>query len=534
MKISRTLTHALLSGILFILSGISAFAEYSVPVEHMHSGRTHTHELPIQGLAHRHGIGALGEAMPSSRRQATGTVIYTQPQSTVKPPKPSVQIDNNYHEHDGRAHSHPLPVQGIYHRHGSGAIGKPIANAPRHSNTIIYGTPQPSVTPQKRDSFSFDIFRSSNNPRSAEWRDKKRNDRRDNRRNRINLSNGDTNCRAGDPDCNVCAADVEQQFQRAAAQQISWRTEPWSFDWPKRYPPENLSPLDIFNGDPGHALGIPDTHVQGFVRTNSSKYPFAGSHSHKKRGGIFVVRNGRGGESLATLHSVNGRHPSGVHIIGKYLVYGEGNRLYFKDINKPRRNADLSLPLSKPSFGGGLGVLKLDDNRHLIVTSGPGGQDSRPRYNRFYLLKSINGTPSSISFLNESATTKPAQWPAGLGYSENLSLITDCGSGDIYAIHTTGDEKGIGAISGNGYWRLSKLVQDREVLGLTAVNAFISKQNMKSCNVRAAATVHVNPSHKLEFYCHGYAKDPDGSLFNVLGKSSRNRDQFYYKIGTVR
>ena len=530
MKISRTLTHALLSGILFILSGVSAFAEYSVPVEHMHSGRAHTHELPIQGLAHRHGIGALGEAMPSSRRQATGTVIYTQPQATVKPPKPSVQIVNSYHEHDGRAHSHPLPAQGVYHRHGSGAIGKPVANAPRQSNTIIYGTPQPSVTPQKRDSFSFDIFRSGKNPRSVEWRDRGRDDRR----NRTSLSNGDTTCRAGDPDCNVCAVNVEQQFQRAAAQQISWSTQPWSFDWPKRYPPENLSPMDIFNSAAGHKFGFPDAHVQGFVRTNSSKYPFAGSHSHKTRGGIFVIENGRGGQSLTTLHSVSGRHPSGVHVIGKYLVYGVGNRLYFKDLNNPRRSADLSLPLPKPSFGGGLGVLKLNDDRHLIVTSGPGGQDNRPRFNRFYLLKSNNGIPSSIDFLNESATKKPAQWPSTLGYSENLSLITDCGSGDIYAIHTTGDEKGIGAIIGNGYWRLSKLVQDREMLGLTAVNAFTNKQNMQSCNVRAAATVHVNPAHKLEFYCHGYAKDPDGSLFNVLGKSSRNKDKFYYKVGTVR
>ncbi len=516
-----------------MLSNASAFAEYSVPVEHMHSGRTHTHELPVQGLAHRHGIGALGEAMPSSQRQPTGTVIYTQPQA--KPPKPSVQIDSNYHEHAGRAHSHPLPTQGIYHRHGSGSIGQAVANtpsnAPRQTGTVIYGTPQPSKKISKqRDAFSFNIFRSSKNPRSSHWQEK----RRDQRRSRRNLINGDTDCRVGDADCNVCAANVEQQFQRAAAQQISWSTQPWSFDWPKRYPPENLSPMDIFNGVPGHALGIPNTHVQGFVRTNSSKYPFAGSHSHKKRGGIFVVRQGREGKTLATLHSVSGRHPSGVHIIGKYLVYGEGNRLHFKDINNPRRNADLSLPLPNPSFGGGLGVLKLDDNRHLIVTSGPGGQDKRPRFNRFYLMKSINGVPSRIKFLNESATTRPAQWPAGLGYSENLSLITDCGSGDIYAIHTTGDEKGIAAISGNGYWRLSKLVKSGETLGLTAVNAFTSRQNMKSCNVRAAATVHVNPAHKLEFYCHGYAKDPDGSLFNVLGKTSRNRDKFYYKVGTVR
>ena len=112
-------------------------------------------------------------------------------------------------------------------------------------------------------------------------------------------------------------------------------------------------------------------------------------------------------------------------------------------------------------------------------------------------------------------------------------MISECGTGDIYAIHTTGDEKGISAINGNGYWRLSKLIKQGG-LKLQPINAFTTRQNMSSCNVRAAATVFVNRQHKLEFYCHGYAKDPDGSTFNVLGSSSRNADKFYFKAGVVR
>ncbi len=49
--------------------------------------------------------------------------------------------------------------------------------------------------------------------------------------------------------------------------------------------------------------------------------------------------------------------------------------------------------------------------------------------------------------------------------------------------------------------------------------------------MRAAATVHVNPAHRLEFYCHGYAKNPQGSTFNVLGKS---RNKFKFKAGILR
>ena len=509
------------------------FADYSIPIAHVHDGRQHSHQLPAQGVSHRHGIGSLGQAIPKKPKY-TGTVVYGNPQPTVKPPKPSIQIDNSEHAHDGRTHTHPLPAQGVAHKHGIGSLGVRVANTPRNTGTIVYGNPKPVVrTPEssnQRDAFSFDIFRSSNNSNTRSY-----NNQNTDRHQRRNYTKGDVRCRLGQGDCNVCAVNVKQQFQKAAAQQISWRSKPWRFTWPQRYPPHNLSPMDIFNGDPAHALGIPDKHVQGFVRTNSVRYPYAGSHSHKKRGGIFVIRQERDGKKfLSSLHHTKGKHPSGVHIIGKYLVYGQNNRLYFKDIESVNQRNDLSLPLPKPSFGGGLGVLKLAKDSHLIVTSGPGGQDSRPRFNRFYHLRSVNGRPVSIRFISESSTKKPAEWPRGLGYSENLSLITECGTGDIYAVHTTGDEKGMSAITGKGYWRLSKLSQRGKVLGLKAVNAFTNRQNMKSCNVRAAATVHVNPQHKLEFYCHAYAKDPDGSTFNVLGKSSRNADKFYFKVGVVQ
>ena len=166
-----------------------------------------------------------------------------------------------------------------------------------------------------------------------------------------------------------------------------------------------------------------------------------------------------------------------------------------------------------------------------MITTGPGGQRPGPRFNRFYHLKSRNGRPSSLTFINQSGTTNPQQWPRTLAYSENMSLITECGTGDIYSIHSTGDSI---AITGKGYWRLSKLVSNDKALGLTAINAFTIGQDLKRCSMRATGTVNVNQQNRLEFVCHGYAKDPDGSGFNVLGKSSRNRDKFYYNVGTVR
>lgn len=552
---TKTIHLAVVSmfGSLFVLifSGLFNFAvaDYSVPVSHTHNSREHNHQLPKEGVYHRHGIGQFGKPIKQQNKviYSNTTTIPNKPATTYKPPKPSTSYQNNSrvvnnttsHTHAGRQHQHPLPNQGVYHRHGSnGQTGQRVVNT---AGTVIYN-----------DTRSFPKLDSkSNNTTSNDgtYRDRGGNNVNKNRQIKSNkkrwkyaqrngltqFTKGDTRCAFGQNDCNVCAVNVQQQFQKASAKQINWNRKRWNFTWPQPYPPQNVRPFDVFDGDPKYALGIPDTHVQGFVRTNSNLYPYAGSHSHKRKGGIFVIKQGANGEQfLSSLHQTTGRHPSGVQVIGRYLIYGEGTRLYFKDINSKSQDYDIRLTAPRAQFGGGLGIIKLADNNHLLITTGPGGQKAGTRFNRFYHLKSTNGRPSSLTYLNESTTKKPQQWPGILAFSENMSLITECGTGDVYSVHTTGDEQGLSAISGKGYWRLSKLVNNGKVLGLKAVNAFTTGQDMKRCNVRASATVNVNARNRLEFVCHGYAKDPDGSGFNVLGKSSRNRDKFYYNVGEVR
>ena len=402
------------------------------------------------------------------------------------------------HSHGERTHSHSLPVEGLAHRHGSGEPGQAIQNR-QGANT------------KKKTSTSYV-------PENKRYQ-------------------GFTQCLKGDADCNVCATDVQNQFQRAESNQINWRSKPWRFTWPQRYPPNNLRPLDIFDGDPAYALGIPDKHVQGFVHTNSDRFPFAGSHSHKEQGGIFVITQQSDGKKfLSTLHRTKTKHPSGVHVLGKYLLYGEGNSLIFKDLESPqhKKNIELPVPGANVNFGGGIGVVKLSTNRHLVITSGPGGQKNLPRFHRFYLLESRQGQPFRLSFLNESSASVPSEWPKGYAFSENLTVITECGTGDIYTVHTSGEEKGVQAVKGRGFWRLSKLELDQNNLGLKAIRGFSNHQNLFNCSMRAAATVYVSPQHQLEFYCHAYAKDPDGSILNVLGQSSRGADKFYFRSGVLR
>lgn len=410
------------------------------------------------------------------------------------------------HSHGGRSHTHPLPPASVAHRHGNGAPGVRVGQSSQSGS--ISGTYTPPLTQQAPASPIQQISPGQ-------------------------YSKADTRCRRNDPDCNVCAVNVQQQFHRAAAGQISWQSKSWRFNWQKQYPPQKVRPLDIFKGNKEFLLGIPTTHVQGFVRTNSSRFPYAGSHSHTKQGGIFLLRqNKKGDKYLAALLKANSRHPSGVHAFGKYLVYGESGRVYLKDLNQPSaKDVSLRLPGPQANFGGGIGLVKLQSGGYVMITTGPGKQDARPRYNRFYHLTGANGRMANIRYLGQSEQTKPAQWLRGFRFAENMSLITECGSGDIYAVHTTGDQNGLSAISGNGYWRLSKLQQQGQQLTLQPVNAFISTQEIASCSMRATATVHVNPANRLEFYCHGYAKNPKGTVMNVLGKS---KNKFKFKVGIPR
>ncbi len=479
-------THFVLSLILLLLSRLLVAAP-STSVFHAHAGRIHQHPLPAQGLAHRHGGGEPGVAVKSTNG------------SPVRNPAAVIRSAVNYPALDRKPVTKNRP---FYHMFDQNHTRKPKTVPSGENSSTIH-------------SDSFQVRQSL--PASP-----------------LRYTKADIRCRTAQADCNSCAANVRQQFQKAASGQISWRSKPWRFNWPQQYPPFGKRPLDIFDGDPAYALGIPDKHVQGFVRTNSSRFPYAGTHSHKRQGGVFVIRQQADGKKyLSSLYPAHSRHPSGAAVLGNYLVYGEQGRIYFRDINNPARKQAIALPLPNANFGGGLGAVKLSKDNYLFVTTGPGGQDGRKRFNQFYQLQGQNSHPKRLKFIGKSVFTKPPQWSKGFGFSENLSLIKECGTGDIYAIHTTGDEKGIRAINGNGYWRLSKLV-NQGGLKLQPVNAFTTRQNMSSCNVRAAATVFVNRQHKLEFYCHGYAKDPDGSTFNVLGPSSRGADKFYFRAGVVR
>ena len=323
---------------------------------------------------------------------------------------------------------------------------------------------------------------------------------------------GDTTCKYGDPDCNRCATDVPTQFrlafEKGHRQWIGWHDGSWGFRGNDRYPPDGAKPEDAFRLSAGL-----DKHIQGFVRTNSARFPYAGSLSHKDVGTIFLVENRSDGNALHALYKSTVDHPSGVAVLGDGLFVAEkGSLRWFRvsDAGKQQRYGYAVKDLG--TGGGGLGLAKLRDGTTLLIVTTPGDgfrkgttddqrdMNLRPRHTRFYWLvpKAFEPDAKGIQLIgawpHEHLSARPDK---PMAYSENLSVVTECGSGTIYTIHTTGDY----GLYGDGYWRLSRVDDGPKGPRLTHISIARQDQHTEKCHHRSSATVHVNPQGKLEFLC---------------------------------
>jgi hypothetical protein len=334
---------------------------------------------------------------------------------------------------------------------------------------------------------------------------------------------GDTTCKYGDVDCNRCAVDVPKQFKTGFEKGFNGGS--WSFSGDRKYPPDSYQPEDAFNP---FDKGLAGKHIQGLVRTNDSTYPYAGSHSHKDVGSIFFVGvDKKGNHSLSHLHRSNVDHPSGVAVLGDGLYVAEGDYLRSFGVFSSSDNQNIRYLIPKndkrqkglQGAGGGLGLAKLEDGSYLLVVTARGDgfrlwtidgvkDNVEPRYTRFYrIVGSHAGRPEkmkdgklNVMFIGEWQHEGHTKYPkTPMAYSENLSVVTECGTGHLYTIHTTGQWGN----NGDGYWRLSRVETGAEGGNPRLKHIAIAKQSQDSgdCHHRSSATVHVNKSGQLEFLC---------------------------------
>lgn len=332
---------------------------------------------------------------------------------------------------------------------------------------------------------------------------------------------GARSCPPGSPSCNNCVNDLRATLDAGFDGAFHWDAKPWRFNWTRDYPPTGRSPSSAFQDD---SL-IPDHHVQGFVRTNSSRVRFMMTHSDESAGSIArIVQLSDGRKQLDTLVRSTIAHPSGGQVLGGYFAFAEHNSLRVLDVDGPATDLRQTFPRTDSlrtggdGAGGGLGAVRLSDGRTMIVVSTPGGDGSATRRTLFYVKDGDIAEPAPLRLVGETPYAQPAGWNGDYQRSENLSVLTECSTGKIYTLHATGEVDGVRA-----YFRLSRVDTTADGQArLTTIKAYNTTQNIFNCHLRSSGTAFATPTHRLELYCHQWATKR--FLFDSTG-------EFYFNVG---
>ncbi len=321
-------------------------------------------------------------------------------------------------------------------------------------------------------------------------------------------------CDSNDADCNVCATNVKQQFDDAFdSGTMRWDNASWGFNWETNYPPSDREPDNVF-----------EEHVQGFARTNRDPYRFVGSYSDEDggNGGIFFVHRADGGQKkLSKIHTTRHAHPSGLSVLGRFVAFSDqASTVRLIDMNKIDEAHLIEFHASGMSrAGGGIGLTKLAGDGYLLVVSPKGSHDDHHREVRFYHLHGSITSPE-VTPVGTWTYVQPASWSGDYRYTENLTVIPECGTGDVYVVNTSGDDR----LLGRGWWLLSKVVQKKdEGLTLKPLRAYHMDQEQARCHLRSSATVFVGSDHNLQLICHERAA--------VNGWLDGNADDMRFKHG---
>ena len=339
-----------------------------------------------------------------------------------------------------------------------------------------------------------------------------------------------------DGDCNHCVDDVPTAFLRLFPgnphSDFQVDTHFWDYKLYNYYAPIPATPAQTF------VSPLATRHIQGFVQTNSEAYPFAATNSGK--GNVMIIDEDL---ALEQIYETWDGHPSGAWVLGSFLMYGDKNKaktgtgsyvmrmLAINDWLTPVAANDAflklpnpGLPGGGPTFGGGGGMVKLDSGGYLLISTGGGG-DADPKTDFFYTIGDESGTGvvpfATVDFKDHSFAHQIehlARWvntevpgvestSEDLDHSENVTVIPECGTGDIYVMHTSC----FFPLCIDGSYRLSVVDWSDGGPQLEPVAWASHDQDEGTCYVRAAATGYAGGDGDLEIFC--------SELWAVTGES---------------
>lgn len=302
-------------------------------------------------------------------------------------------------------------------------------------------------------------------------------------------------------DENACAERVPAQLDALFAQESTSERGSYVFDWRRRYPPLGMTPHDVFIG----SWYFSTTHTQGFTRTYSARLPFALSHSDDEHAALVVVGRSSEGFALADIHLLRTIHPSGVHVLGTRVGVVDDEELVLFDLEKESSRRERRVRLPPPRLnraGGGVALARIGAGSYLVAAATPGNFGPGDRYTRFYRMDGDLDGELRSTYLGASMYEEPPAWRGDHRFSENLTLITECGTSALYLLHVTGADR----LLGRGYYRLSRVDLFGDVPRVLPVALYTMRQRQSRCHLRSAGAAFVRPDHVLELVCHERAR----------------------------
>lgn len=206
-------------------------------------------------------------------------------------------------------------------------------------------------------------------------------------------------------------------------------------------------------------------------------------------------------------------HPGGMQAFGRYLAVAEeapsgtswvdiydfaagfGNGAL---INRVMMFSD-GFPVEPDLSITAVAVTRLNDGRYLMFVLG------KDNHRRGWFFVSRDASPAStwdpFDYF-DGTTDAPSQ---SFQLYQNVTFITECGSGDLYLLATGNTELGVFS-DGTNYADLFKLEADPAV-GVRMTR--LSSRNFDpgtngACTFRAAATGYAVKENRLALYCHAY------------------------------
>ena len=313
---------------------------------------------------------------------------------------------------------------------------------------------------------------------------------------RFSTFKGDLKCAYGDPDCNRCAPNVAAQFNELKS--AGYSDFDYSFGVRDSYEPADVEPRQFLSITPGGG-----NHLQGFARIPIDQSASEGAWFAASYGAgtddpavIYLVRaaigtaggmvNGDG--SMRYIYDAQGIHPGGLHALGHYLIVGhddDGAGFFtFYDVAEPSQGgAWVQKPSLNNNRSSAAAAAKLAGGGALIVSKRAGSNNG---FQLYYANTIERGLPG-WQYVDAADGTRPF---------ENVSAITECGTGNIYVVGASGDEP----LHDNNYFVLYKLSMASNGAQLQKIDEFTNDQTT-NCDARAAGTTYVSQTGNLALYC---------------------------------